>query len=116
MFLPVNLLQIIFLIDAVLTPSTTAVREMTIDEAYVSVFPNPASEFVKVSFEVVSESEISLELYDMLGQQVRIQNLGYTYKGKNTAEMNVSDIDSGMYLLVINTGNSQIANKVRVVK
>ena len=107
---------VVHVIDAVMTPVATAVREMTIDEAYVSVYPNPASEFVNVSFEVVRESEISLELYDMLGQQVRTQQLGYAQKGNNTAEMSVSDLDSGMYLLIINTGNSQIANKVRVVK
>ncbi len=107
---------VVHVIDAVLLPTATGVREMIIDKANVSVYPNPASEFVNVSFEVDSETEISLELYDMLGKQVRIKKLGSVPKGYNIAEMSVSDIDSGMYLLIINTGNSQIANKVRVVK
>jgi transforming growth factor-beta-induced protein len=107
---------VVHVIDAVMTPITTGIRETTIDEAYVSVYPNPASEFIKVSFEVLNENNISLELYDMLGQQIRIQNLGFAQRGNNTAEMRVDDLNSGMYLIVINTGNSQIANKVRVVK
>ncbi len=107
---------VVHVIDAVILPSTTGIREMIIESADVSVFPNPASEFVSVKFEVLSANEISLEMYDMLGQQVRIQKLGYINKGSHTAELSVGDLESGMYLFIINTGNSQIANKVRVVK
>ncbi len=107
---------VVHVIDAVLTQTATGVREMIIDKANVSVYPNPASDYVSVSFEVAKDTEISLELYDMLGQQVRIQKLGYMLQGSNTVEMSVNDLETGMYLLIINTGKSQIANKVKVVK
>jgi transforming growth factor-beta-induced protein len=106
---------VVHVIDAVITPST-GIEEMIISSASVSVYPNPASELINIRFELTEESEISLEMYDMLGQQVRIVNQGYAYEGSHTLQFPVNDLESGMYLLIINTGNSQIANKVRVVK
>jgi uncharacterized surface protein with fasciclin (FAS1) repeats len=106
---------VVHVITAVLTPSTS-VRELSIDEAEFSVYPNPASEFVNVSYKLLKESEVSLEMYDMLGQRVRIQDEGFLYEGTYNVEFPVNELESGMYLLIINTGDSQIANKVRVVK
>ncbi len=106
---------VVHVIDAVLTPSTN-IQERMIDEAGVSIYPNPAREFVNVSYEVIQPSEIKLEMYDMLGKQVRIMDQGYAYEGNYSVEFPVADIEAGMYILIINTGKSQIANKVRVVK
>ena len=106
---------VVHVITAVLTPSTS-IREVSIDEAEFSVYPNPASEFVNVSYKLLNESEVSLEMYDMLGQRVRIQDEGFLYEGTYNVEFPVNELESGMYLLIINTGDSQIANKVRVVK
>ena len=106
---------VVHVISAVLTPSTS-IREQSIDEAEFSVYPNPASEFVNVSYKLLKESEVSLEMYDMLGKRVRIQDEGFLYKGNYNVEFPVNELESGIYLLIINTGNSQIANKVRVVK
>lgn len=106
---------VVHVIDAVLTPST-AISEVMFDVEHVTVFPNPAGEFVNVKFSVLESSEINVEMYDMLGHQVRMFDQGYTYEGTYTVEFPLYDLDPGMYLLIINTGNSQIANKVKVVK
>jgi len=71
---------------------------------------------VNIRYELTEASEVSLEMFDMLGKQVRFLDQGYAYEGSHTIEFPVSDLKAGMYLLIINTGNSQIANKVRVVK
>ncbi len=106
---------VVHVIDAVITPST-GIREMSIDKSTVSIYPNPAREFFNIRFELTEESEVTLEMYDMLGQRVRILDQGYVYTGSHTVEFPVSDLESGMYLIIINTGNGQIANKVRVIE
>jgi uncharacterized surface protein with fasciclin (FAS1) repeats len=106
---------VVHFVSAVLTPSTS-IRERMIDEAGVSVYPNPAREFVNVEYEVLQPSGIKLEMYDMLGKQVRMIDQGFAYEGSYSAELPVSDLEAGMYILIINTGESQIANKVRIVK
>ena len=108
---------VVHVIDAVLLPgTTTGINETVIDKANVSIYPNPVSELLNIGFEVTKDSEVSLEMYNIQGQQVRFQQLGYTPRGYNTAEMGVSDLDAGLYIVTINTGNSQVAKKVRVVK
>jgi uncharacterized surface protein with fasciclin (FAS1) repeats len=106
---------VVHVINAVLTPSTS-IRERMIDEAGVSIYPNPAREFVNVEYEVLQPSGIKLEMYDMLGKQVRFSDQGFAYEGSYSVEFPVSDLEAGMYILIINTGENQIANKVRVVK
>ncbi|MGW8316263.1 MAG: T9SS type A sorting domain-containing protein, partial [Bacteroidales bacterium] len=69
-----------------------------------------------VSYEVIQPGEMRLELYDMLGKQVRFMEQGFVYEGNYSVEFPVSDIDAGMYILIINTGESQIANKIKIVK
>ena len=106
---------VVHVINAVLTPATS-IRERMIDEAGVSIYPNPAREFVNVEYEVLQPSGIKLEMYDMLGKQVRFRDQGFAYEGSYSVEFPVSDLEAGMYILIINTGENQIANKVRVVK
>ncbi len=107
---------VVHVIDAVITQTATAIEDREASAGNVVVYPNPASEFVNISFEVVNPSEIRIEMYDMIGQKVRIQDEGFSYEGAYNVEFPVSDLESGMYLIIINTGDSQFASKVRVVK
>ena len=106
---------VVHVINAVITPPT-GTQEMIINNNDVVIYPNPAREIVNIRYELTEASEVSLEMFDMLGKQVRFLDQGYAYEGSHTVEFPVSDLKAGMYLLIINTGNSQIANKVRVVK
>ncbi len=107
---------VVHVIDAVITPTPTGIEDRIASAGNVTIYPNPAREFVNISFEVINPSEIRIEMYDMIGQKVRIQDEGFSYEGNYNVEFPVSDLESGMYLIIINTGDSQIANKVRVVK
>ncbi|HKK43073.1 MAG TPA: T9SS type A sorting domain-containing protein [Bacteroidales bacterium] len=107
---------VVHVIDAVILPQSTGIREFTSSTLNVNIYPNPAREYVNVSYELTNDSNIRLEMYDMMGQQLKVRDLGYAYEGSHTVEFPVNDMESGIYLLIIYTGNSQIANKVRVVK
>ena len=107
---------VVHVIDAVLLPATTGIQDKIVEVEGVTIYPNPAREYVNIRYNIVNESNVTLEMYDMTGKQVGYQNQGNTYKGEYTTEFPVNTLESGMYLLIIKTGNSQIANKVRVVK
>ena len=106
---------VVHVIDAVLTPSTN-IQERMIDEAGISIYPNPARTNVNISYDVLQPGEIKLKMFDMLGKQVRIMDQGFAYEGSYSVEFPVSDLEAGMYILIIDSGKRQIANKVRVVK
>ncbi len=106
---------VVHVIDAVITPST-GLREEVIEATDVRIYPNPASEFVHVRFDLVNSTRVQIGLYDMLGKQVRMIDRGYSYQGMQTVELPVSDLEAGLYLLIIQTDESQIANKIRIAE
>jgi uncharacterized surface protein with fasciclin (FAS1) repeats len=106
---------VVHVIDVVLSPSTN-ISEITLDEVDVLIYPNPASDQIFVRYELLNPSDITLEIYDMVGQQVRSKQMGFIYEGVHTNELPVNDLKSGMYLLIINTGDSRIARKVKIKK
>ena len=107
---------VVHVIDAVILPSTTGIKERIAEVGNVSVYPNPAREFVNIKYEIVNSSNVSLEMYNLSGRLVASEDHGYAYEGSYTTELPVQNLEPGMYILILNTGNSQVANKVRVVK
>jgi hypothetical protein len=106
---------VVHIIDAVLLPTATGIEDKIVNAGNVSIYPNPAREFVNIKYEILNSSNVTFEMYNMAGRLVANQNQGYASEGSYTVEFPVNNLESGMYMLVIKTGNSQVANKVRVV-
>jgi uncharacterized surface protein with fasciclin (FAS1) repeats len=104
---------VVHVIDAVLTPST-GVPEISPEESDVLIYPNPASYSFYVRYEVVNPSDISIEMFNMMGQKVAIKQLGFINKGIQTCEFPVSDLKPGMYILIVNLDNRRVARKVKI--
>jgi len=76
---------------------------------YMLSYPNPATDYVNVYAEFDSESEATLKIYDLKGELVFITNISSTkqYDG----QINVSELTSGAYTIVIETYEDTIINK-----
>lgn len=68
-----------------------------------SIYPNPVSNGV-LTIETTSGENLNVEFYNMLGQQVMAS--------KNSKVINVSSLNSGIYLVKINQGSSSLTKKV----
>jgi 1,4-alpha-glucan branching enzyme len=78
----------------------------------VSVYPNPAREGFHVRIEGVPGDRVILELYNMTGSLV-YRSEPTSGKGAATEhDINLSGLDSGVYLLKIRTDNEQIIHRV----
>ena len=79
-------------------------------------YPNPFNPVTKISFGIPKSDEVSLKIYDMLG------NLVYTlYEGKLAAgiynyDFNGSDIASGIYFYTLKTKNFTETKKLTLLK
>ncbi|MBN1131797.1 MAG: fasciclin domain-containing protein, partial [Bacteroidales bacterium] len=109
---------VVHVIDAVLLPptSTGSLNKITNSVGSVTIYPNPARERFNIQFDMAEKSLVTLEMYDMLGQRIKTLDQGYLYDGSYSVEVPVGDLETGMYIMIVNTGNTKIANKVRVVK
>lgn len=79
-------------------PFTVGIEE-TISSANVSVFPNPANDFVNV-YLAGSGENIVIELFDMRGKLLQHNEPGKVTPGTNVT-LNLSNYDEGLYLLII---------------
>lgn len=71
----------------------------------LGVYPNPANASAVVNFEMKSEGMVKIEIVNMLGQVVSVQESKTLAPGAQTFEINTSNIDNGAYMInVINQG------------
>ena len=75
------------------------VREKVIPTEYVlkQNFPNPFNPTTSVSFDIPSESRVTLKVYNTLGQEIAILAEGVRSSGTYTSVWNPGTVTSGMY-------------------
>jgi len=61
-------------------------------------YPNPAKDYTIVYFNLPISGEISLDLYDLLGNKIKTLTQGYYQSGESQVNLNCSDLTSGTYL------------------
>jgi hypothetical protein len=77
-------------------------------KVYVNVFPNPSSDYVNVN---LNEEILSVKLSNAIGQQVYSREVNST-----ETRIETRDLDSGLYILSIETAGSTINQKIYIVR
>lgn len=72
--------------------------EFSLDQNY----PNPFNPSTNISYSVPVKSEVTLEVYNLIGQKIMTLVQGSVEAGKHFVQMNGSSMASGIYLLKIN--------------
>ncbi len=64
------------------------------------LYPNPASDMLNIEVNASQASEMSISIYNIMGQKVMDQNVNIT-TGMNTRNINISDLNSGIYFVTV---------------
>ena len=80
----------------------------------LSIYPNPATDNLSVSFLLSDSKTVSVALYDMLGKQMMVNNMGVQPAGSIDVNFDVNSLQSGVYLIKTEVGNKSYVNKVIV--
>ena len=96
--------------------SGSSVPEMPVAETKTSVtmYPNPVRDAAKVSFELNQNSNVSYQVFDLMGRMVGNQNLGNFSEGAHEINVEVSGLSSGSYILRLNAGQNTSSVKFMV--
>ena len=90
------------------SPSSTnviaGISEKSINTVY-SIYPNPAEDEVNVEFSVDNDQDVIFNIVDITGKLAQT-NLIKAKSGSNLVLLNTENLNSGLYLLNIVTGNS----------
>ncbi|MDQ3110082.1 MAG: T9SS type A sorting domain-containing protein [Bacteroidota bacterium] len=76
-----------------------------------NAYPNPATDAVNVSLNMVNNGKVSITLLNSIGQQVLVENRELA-SGSNTILLNTSALPSGIYLVVVTTPSGNVTSKI----
>jgi len=81
-----------------------------------SIYPNPFNSSCAIEFEVSEECDVAIELYDMQGKKLGIQNFEPLQTGKYRMRWNAENLASGVYFVRLNAGERTITKRVVLMK
>ncbi|HIB04167.1 MAG TPA: T9SS type A sorting domain-containing protein [Candidatus Marinimicrobia bacterium] len=84
-------------------------------------YPNPFNPTTEISFSLNQESNVTLTIFNMLGQQVKELTSGLKSAGNYTLQWNGNDdlgrrVSSGIYLYTLNDGSRSLTKKMVLMK
>ncbi len=97
-------------------PLTTAINQVNIEQAEVNVYPNPARDYVKISFTANEAAKVSLALYNLVGQKIEISANEQYNAGNNEITVNTQRLTEGMYVYVLKVGKNLYKGKLNIAK
>jgi hypothetical protein len=81
--------------------------------ADLNIFPNPTSEILNIEFGQEMSDLVQIDLYDLTGKKV-MSSQNNVSAGNNFLQINISDLESGIYFLNLNNAVSSVS--IRVIK
>ncbi len=80
----------------------------------VKVFPNPTKDQVNISFDALENMDLSVQLFDMTGREVKASESYTINSGSQNMRVNLKDIPKGIYYVQLSTNGRSIQQKVVV--
>ena len=76
----------------------------------LSIYPNPATQFVTVEFNTENAGDITFRIVDLTGKLIHAEEVNHQ-GGNLTHQFNVSQLAKGFYFLRIETKNGKTIRK-----
>lgn len=90
------------------------VENVSVEELGFQVSPNPASNMVRMTYDVPALAPTAIILYDMMGKEVKSYNRGELAAGNYFNTIDISDLASGLYLVRLQIGEVAATQKLQV--
>jgi len=101
-------------------------RKMVVDglpevASLLGAYPNPFNPSTMISYALSSAGVVHLEVYDVLGQRVRLLSAGYRDAGRHQVVWDGRDeegmsVSTGMYLVRLNAGDYRSVEKISLLR
>ena len=87
-------------------------KEFALEQNY----PNPFNPATNISFTLPVASEVTLEVFDMLGQKVATLEKGKKQAGKHSISFDASNLSSGVYMYRLQTPSKIMGRQMVLIK
>lgn len=98
--------------------TVTAVQDGSIPDQYAlkQNYPNPFNPSTTIRFELPEAGNVTLEVYDILGNKTDVLVSGYYTAGRYEVDFDASNLSSGIYFYSIQANNFRQINKMLLLK
>jgi hypothetical protein len=95
-----------------------SVKENVIIPHSISVnnFPNPFNSSTIVRFALPQANEITLDLYNTVGEKIKSLSDGYKLPGEYEIHLNANSLSSGVYFIILRTSERIFSHKILLLK
>ena len=104
--------------NATITSVASKGNDLPSTFALMGNYPNPFNPATTIKFQIARSSEVTLDVFDVLGRMVSSQTLGVTAPGEHAVSYNAANLASGTYyykLKMVSTG-STLVGKMLLLK
>jgi hypothetical protein len=81
--------------------STASSEISSVETAFISCYPNPASDISRISIVLTETSPVTVEIRDLQGKKVMTQDAGILHSGSAEIEVDVRDLAAGTYAVSV---------------
>ena len=101
-------------INSAIAAGTTGVFESNSVNTELKLFPNPAVNTAKVNYTLAETTVVSIDVINVLGQNVMAVSLGKQSAGIQEYQTNLESLNSGIYFVKLNAGAASETIKLTV--
>lgn len=94
--------------------SAANINELTVFDPELSIYPNPTSDQLNISFNIENRDNVSVQLYSITGQLIYNEYIENFY-GNYSNTININTWSSGIYLLRLTTSNNGTITKKAII-
>ena len=91
-------------------------NEIPTDFTVAQNYPNPFNPSTKISFSIPAEGNVTVKIYNYLGQLIETLYSGEMTPGSHDVEWNAKDIASGMYIYSVAFNNRVLSKAMVLIK
>ena len=92
------------------------VNELNASLAWVQNAPNPAVSSTTINYELKENTDVTLSVYNITGEQIFSTSPGMQFKGEHSIKLDVSSMSAGMYFYTVTTKSGNLFNTLSVIK
>ena len=97
--------------------STVSIHtDIEVSENSMDIYPNPANDNAYINLNLTDNSEVSINIYNAIGQLVKTIDRLNLQSGENYISLETSSFAEGMYIVRVNIGGETITKNMSIVR
>lgn len=95
--------------------NATGITETSLTNV-LNCYPSPANDYFMIDYSLPQAMNVSVHLYNYLGEEVLTNNIGTQNIGQHSIKMETANLSPGMYILKFESGTTVTSQKIIILK